>query len=486
VVLKDKRIALGVSGSIAAYKAVEIARLLVKNEARVTAILSREACRFVTPLTFETITGSPAITDLFGGGDWTGTGRSAAATMAHIDLSRDVDAFLVAPATANVIGKAAHGIADDALTTALITCPAPLVIAPAMNFRMWENSQVRRNVAQLRGAGVVFVGPESGPLAEGEVGLGRLSDPEFIVDELRRVLTPASALSGRRVVVTSGRTEEALDPVRFMTNRSSGKMGFALALAARHAGALVTLVTGKSSVAPPRGVEVVKVRSTDEMADAVEREVADADVLIMAAAVSDYRPLQERLHKIESGSERLVMEFMPTQDILRKIKGNKGRRVFVGFALETKNEVENGRRKLVDKGLDLICVNNPLKPGSEFGSDTNIVTLVSRTGRVEVLPRLPKYEVACEILKRVSEFLAPAGAASRAVEPEARAAEEDAGDAASDEAAADAAEARPAPPAPGQRRAPGGIRRGRRGGRRHHVGRPPGRGGDRGNGGARD
>jgi phosphopantothenoylcysteine decarboxylase/phosphopantothenate--cysteine ligase len=400
-------VGLGVSGGIGAYKAVEVARLLQKHGHDVRAVMTRSARRFVGPLTFEAITRHPVITSQFVPG--------MNADIEHIALASTMDVLLVAPATANVIGKFANGIADDFLSALHLATKAPLLMAPAMNTNMWEHEAVQANVRRLESRGVRFVEPGAGYLACGWVGKGRLAEPEAIVEAVQALLQPRTSLTGLRVLVTAGPTIEDLDPVRFIGNRSSGRMGFALAREAQARGASVVLVAGPTPVEPPQVGEVVKVRSAREMHAAVLARVERADVVIMSAAVADYAPAGVSTGKIEkSGSLTITLERTP--DILAELgerRGDRHRPVLVGFAAQTGDPTPSARRKLVAKRVDLIVANDVTAPGAGFDVPTNQVTLVSATG-AESLPLMPKTDVARHVLDRVEQLLMDSPVASAA------------------------------------------------------------------------
>ena len=402
-VLKGKRVLLGITGSIAAYKGVELLRELTKRGATVTVCLTRAAREFVSPFTFEILSGGRVLTDLFGSPLEKTAGLSpegSPSMVQHIEAAAGSDLILVAPATANIIGKVAAGIADDLLSSIIMAAEGKVIFAPAMNVRMWENEIVRHNVGRLGSLGYVFVEPESGALACGEEGKGRLASIETILKEVELVFGEKKPLSETNVLVSAGRTEEPIDEVRYISNRSSGKMGYAIASAARDMGARVTLVSGRVSVEPPRGIRLVSVRTSAEMRKAVLSGARNADLVIMAAAVSDFAPVSAEKGKIPRNAEGFTLNLRGTRDILGELARKKGKKILVGFAVEVKNELERGKEKLRKKNLDLIVVNNPLVEGAGFEEDTNIVTMIDRRGNIERLPRLPKYEVAREVLKR--------------------------------------------------------------------------------------
>jgi phosphopantothenoylcysteine decarboxylase/phosphopantothenate--cysteine ligase len=402
-------IALGVTGGIGAYKAVEVARGLQKAGHDVVAIMTRSARRFVGPLTFEAITRRRVITDQFAPG--------VNADIEHIALASELDLLLVAPATANFIGKCANGIADDFLTSLYLATRAPVVIAPAMNTNMLEHPSVRENITRLMKRGVEFIDPGSGYLACGWIGKGRLAEPDAIVAAALQVLQPAGPLRGRRVVVTAGPTHESIDPVRYLGNRSSGKMGFALAAEAARRGAIVTLVAGPTTVDPPENVETVRVGSAADMHREVVDRASTADVVIMAAAVADYTPMQVATEKIAKSAETLTIQFTPTVDILAELGRNRGSRdrpLLVGFAAETHDVVAKARLKRQTKGMDLIVANDVSRSDAGFGSDSNAVTLIAADGD-ETVALQPKAAVSRVILDRVEAMLAamPAEAANQ-------------------------------------------------------------------------
>ena len=393
-----RRILLGVTGGIACYKSLFVARQLTQAGAEVDVILTRAAREFVGAITFEALTGRPVLTELLAAGH----------ALDHIKLPRAADVVVVAPATADFIARAAGGHADDLLSAALVAATAPVLVCPAMNDMMWANRQVRANVAHLRELGMRVLDPDDGPLAIGEgSGPGRMPEPEIIVQHVGRLLETQGALAGRRIVVTSGPTRERVDPVRFLSNFSSGKMGAEVALAAWRRGADVTLVCGPVS-APyvPKGPRVIRVESTQEMADAVRAALPAADALVMAAAPADFRPAHVAGDKIKKTARPDAIVLEPTPDILVTTRdARKPGAVIVGFALETRDAVSYGRSKLVAKGLDLVVVNDATEEGAGFGVDTNRVTLVTADGD-EALPLMPKADVADAILDRVERLLA--------------------------------------------------------------------------------
>ena len=388
-------IVLGVSGGIAAYKSVYLLRLMGKAGARTRVMMTPNATHFVGPVTFEAICNRPVCTDLY-------DRRDPEAAMRHIEWAREARAVVVAPATANLLGKFAHGIADDALSTFLTVVTCPVLLCPAMNSDMYLSPAVQRNLEILRSDGHVVLSPGEGELACGVSGTGRLPEPEQIMDRLESALTRKD-LGGRRVLVTAGPTREFLDPVRFISNPSSGRMGFAVARAAEHRGAEVTLVSGPVNLPDPPGMEVVRVTTAHEMAQAVLDRVADAEIIVKTAAVSDYRPREIATHKIKKGDaeETLILEQNP--DILREIGARKGNRFLVGFAAETRDLRENASQKLRKKNLDMIVGNVITEAGAGFGSEDNRVTFFYPDGGQEILESMPKIAVAHRLLDRVVE-----------------------------------------------------------------------------------
>ncbi len=393
------RITLGVTGGVAAYKAAELVRRLQHDGFSVQVVMTRGAREFVTPLTFAALSGQKVITDLFG--DSSGGEANLESAIEHIAVAQRTDLLLVAPATADIIGKFARGIADDFLTTLYLASTAPVVIAPAMNVNMWNHAATQQNVETLRARGVRVVDPAEGYLACGMIGAGRLAGQEDIVSAVREVLKTQRDLEGDTVLITAGPTCEDLDPVRYITNRSSGKMGYAVAEAAVLRGAKVILVSGPVSLDVPAGVERIGVRTAKEMHHAVAERIADSSIAILAAAVADYRPTQQHAEKIKKGNAPLTISLEPTTDILAEVAKNKGQKIVVGFAAETDHVAENARKKLTAKNADLIVGNDVTAEGAGFDQDTNVVTLFSRDGRDLALPKMNKSEVAQQILDEV-------------------------------------------------------------------------------------
>jgi phosphopantothenoylcysteine decarboxylase/phosphopantothenate--cysteine ligase len=392
--LRDRVIALGITGSIAAYKAVDIASRLTQAGALVDVMMTEAATRFVTPLTLRSITRRAVFVDMF----------DPASELAeeHVELARRADVVAVAPATAATLARLAHGLAGDVVSLTVLATRAPVILAPAMDSQMYENAATQANIDLLRERGMTFVGPVEGRLASGRSGLGRLAEADEILGAIRYVLGRRGDLAGRKIVVSAGGTQEPIDPVRFVGNFSSGKMGYALAEAARDRGAEVVLVSAPVSLPCPYGVRLVPVRRAVEMRDAIAADCADADVLIMAAAVADYEPASRVEQKIKRKGERLALELAETPDILA---GVKGKFVRVGFAAESQNVVRNATEKLSRKKLDLMVANDITAAGSGFGSDTNQVVMIDTSGRAESLPLLPKYDVAQRVLDRVVSLL---------------------------------------------------------------------------------
>ena len=394
--LENSRIALGVTGSIACYKAVDLASKLKQAGALVDVIMTREACNFLTPLTFQSITHRPVVTDVFD--------PQSELRIDHVAIAERADAVIVAPATANTIAKITHGFADDALTTTILATQAPLIIAPAMDAHMYDNVTTQQNVSRLRSRGVIIAGPASGRLASGLVGKGRLIETPDLLGCLRRTLGRSGDLAGRKIVVSAGGTQEAIDPVRVIANHSSGKMGFAVAEAARDRGASVSIVSAPTALSDPFGINVVKVQSALQMKNALQFECSDADALVMAAAVADWRPSSTSEQKMKKGdSDTWEIELTKNPDIVAGIVGE--RLVKVGFAAESEDLLKNAESKLLSKGLHLIAANDITAEDSGFGVDTNRVVLLDREGGKQSLPLMSKYDVGCVILDRVLDYL---------------------------------------------------------------------------------
>ncbi len=393
------RIALGVTGGVAAYKAAELVRRLQQEGLDVQVVMTRAAQEFITPLTFAALTGQKVITEMFSEASQTPANIESA--IEHIAVAQRIDLLLVAPATADVLARMAHGLANDFLTTLYLATKAPVVVAPAMNVNMWDHSATQQNVSTLRARGVRVVPPDEGYLACGMTGSGRLAGLEAIVETVRQVLGLKRDLAAETVLVTAGPTCEDLDPVRFLTNRSSGKMGYALAEAALRRGARVILVSGPTQLLPPQNAEFIPVRTTEEMHRAVLEHALGATVVIMAAAVADFRPAAVQPKKIKREQGRLTVQLEATADILAELAREKGPRILVGFAAETDRVAENARVKLEGKGLDLVVANDVTRADAGFDVDTNVVTLFARGAEPVELPRLTKREVADRVLDEV-------------------------------------------------------------------------------------
>jgi phosphopantothenoylcysteine decarboxylase/phosphopantothenate--cysteine ligase len=392
---KMANIVLGVSGGIACYKAVELVRLLVKAELRVQVIMTRGAMEFVTPLTFQTLSGNPVASETFN--------LTQESEIGHINLADSADLFVIAPATANIIGKIANGIADDLLTTVVMATQAPVLIAPAMNIHMYDNPALQENLRKLRRFGYHLMEPAEGFLACGYEGKGRLPDPEKIVEEVQRLLKKPD-LVGERFLITAGPNREPLDPVRYISNRSSGKMGYALARAALRRGAEVLLVTGPTALEPPAGARTIAVTTAVEMRDAVVKEFAACSAVIMAAAVADYRPVRSAEKKIKRGKGVIEITLEPNPDILKELGQIKDGKILVGFAAETEELTANAAKKLREKNLDMIIANNVTEAGSGFDGDTNIATILDRRGAAKSLPLMSKDDLADRIFDHFLAF----------------------------------------------------------------------------------
>lgn len=394
--LKGKKIVLGVTGGIAAYKSAELTRLFVKSGADVTVIMTKNATEFITPLTFGTLSGNPVYTGVFSlTGEW---------EIGHISLAEDADILVIAPATANIIGKIASGIADDLLSTTVMATRAPILICPAMNTNMNENAIVRANMEKLSSMGYFVMNAEQGELACKTEGSGRLPSVEGILEEAISILTEKD-LKGETILVTAGPTREPIDPVRYVTNYSSGKMGYAIAKVAKRRGAAVILISGPASLPIPDGVKFISVSSAVEMKDSVMEHLDESSIIIKAAAVADYRPSRYSTSKIKKKEDHLSILMERNPDILYQLGEKKGERVLVGFAMETEDLVKNASGKMIEKNADLIVANDLSVEGSGFSHDTNIVKIIDRQGTIEELPRMGKEDVAGRILDRVKEII---------------------------------------------------------------------------------
>ena len=390
--LAGKHIILGVTGSIAAYKIASLASMLAKQHADVTVIMTKNATNFINPITFESLTGNKCLVDTFD--------RNFEFQVEHVSLAKRTDVFLTAPASANVIAKAAHGIADDMLTTTLLACTCPKIIAPAMNTRMYQNPIVQDNIEILKRYGMEVITPANGYLACGDTGAGKMPEPEALYESIVKALTPKD-MAGKKVLVTAGPTQEKIDPVRYISNHSTGKMGYAIALSAVRRGADVTLVSGKTNLQAPTGVRFVPVVSAADMAEAVKAAAFEQDIIIKAAAVADYRPSVTADEKMKKKDGELSIALERTEDILAWLGNHRQEgQILCGFSMETENLLENSRAKLEKKKIDMIVANSLRQEGAGFGTDTNVVTLLTKEG-AEELPLLSKEEVADRLLDRL-------------------------------------------------------------------------------------
>ena len=391
--LRGKTVLLGVSGSIAAYKIANLASALMKQHATVHVLMTKNATNFINPITFESLTGNKCLVDTFD--------RNLQFQVEHVALATAADVVMVAPASANVIGKIAHGIADDMLTTTVMACRCPKILAPAMNTNMFENPVVQDNLKILQKYGWEIVQPAVGYLACGATGAGKMAEPEILLEYINREIARKKDLAGKKILVTAGPTQESIDPVRYVTNHSSGKMGYALAKVCMQRGAQVTLVTGPTQIPEPMFVDVVKITTAREMFEAVTARAADQDIIIKAAAVADYRPKEVKNEKVKKSSSEISLEMEKTDDILKFLGEHKREGQFLcGFSMETENMVENSRKKLEKKNLDLVVANNLKVEGAGFLGDTNVVTLISKDKEVS-LPKMSKEETADHILDAI-------------------------------------------------------------------------------------
>jgi phosphopantothenoylcysteine decarboxylase/phosphopantothenate--cysteine ligase len=392
-ILKNKTVVLGVTGSIAAYKIANLASSLVKKGANVHVIMTKNATNFINPITFETLTGNKCLVDTFD--------RNFEFSVEHVSLAKQADIFMVAPASANVIGKIANGIADDMLTTTIMACKCHKVISPAMNTNMFENSIVQDNLEKLRNYGYEVIDPASGYLACGDTGAGKMPEPTVLESYIMKNIAMEKDMAGKKVLITAGPTMEAIDPVRFISNHSTGKMGYALAKIAMERGAEVTLVTGKTYIEKPDFVKIIDVKSAKEMFDAVDKEFDSQDIVIMSAAVADYRPKTVADEKIKKNDGKTAIELERTDDILGTMSKRKKNQFLCGFSMETEHMLENSKNKLKKKNLDMICANNLKVEGAGFGTDTNVVTLITENESRQ-LPIMSKEQVANEILTEIN------------------------------------------------------------------------------------
>ncbi len=392
-ILKSKTVVLGVTGSIAAYKIANLASSLVKKGANVHVIMTKNATNFINPITFETLTGNKCLVDTFD--------RNFEFSVEHVSLAKQADIFMVAPASANVIGKIANGIADDMLTTTIMACKCHKVISPAMNTNMFENPIVQDNLEKLRNYGYEVIDPASGYLACGDTGAGKMPEPTVLESYIMKNIAMEKDMAGKKVLITAGPTMEAIDPVRFISNHSTGKMGYALAKIAMERGAEVTLVTGKTYIEKPDFVKIIDVKSAKEMFDAVDKEFDSQDIVIMSAAVADYRPKTVADEKIKKNDGETAIELERTDDILGTMSKRKKNQFLCGFSMETEHMLENSKNKLKKKNLDMICANNLKVEGAGFGTDTNVVTLITENESRQ-LPIMSKEQVANEILTEIN------------------------------------------------------------------------------------
>jgi len=397
MVLKGKSVVVGVCGGIAAYKVVDVVSRLRKLGAEVDVIMTANAQKFVTPLTFQSISHNPVVADMFA--------EPVQWDIRHISLAQKADLFLIAPATANIIGKLASGIADDMLSTTVMATRAPVLIVPAMNYNMYANAIVQQNIEKLKKLGYFFMEPDTGMMAEGSSGKGRLPEPSVIVDTVAAMLKPVRDLEGLKFLVTAGPTREAIDPVRYLSNRSSGKMGFAVAEAAVSRGAEVTLIAGPVSMERPPGVDYVSVISADEMFDAVMKHFNSCDAVVMAAAVADYKAASVEKLKIKKKDDELTLKLVKNKDILYELGKIKGDKILAGFCAETDNLSENALKKISKKNLDLIVANDVTMEGAGFGTDTNIIKILKSDGSGKDFPLMSKLEAAHRILDEILEII---------------------------------------------------------------------------------
>jgi len=395
--LKGINVVVGVCGGIAAYKVADVVSRLIKLGAEVNVIMTKNAQDFVAPLTFQSLSQNYVVTDMFD--------EPKTWEVEHIALAKKADIFLIAPATANVVGKMVNGIADDMLTTTVMATQGKVIIAPAMNTNMYLNPIVQRNIERLKADGYLFVDPESGRLACDDIGIGKLAKPETIVEAVLNASIHSADLKGKKVLITAGPTQESIDPVRYITNHSTGKMGYAIAEMAQKRGAKVILVSGKTNIEVPRGVALVPVRSSEDMYNAVMANFENCDVIIKAAAVADYRPTDISETKVKKKDDDLVIKLTRSKDIALELGKVKGDRILVGFAAETNSILENAQGKIEKKNLDLIVANDVTAKGAGFGSDTNIVTLIDKNGHRDHLDKMTKRQVADKIIDKILTLL---------------------------------------------------------------------------------
>ena len=391
--MSNINVVLGVSGGIAAYKALDVVSKLKKHNINVDVIMTKSACEFVTPLSFQSLSQNMVVKDMFE--------EPKAFEIQHISLAKKADLLVVVPATANIIGKVANGIADDMLSTTIMATKAKVIFAPAMNTNMYTNPITQENIAKLKKLGYGFINPDSGRLACGDIGEGKLADTEIIVDRILSELYHPKDMIGKRVLVTAGPTRAALDPVRFITNHSTGKMGYAIAMEARDRGAEVVLVSGPTELKSPEGIKVIKVETNEEMFDAVRAEYNSCDIVVKSAAVSDYKPKDYSKEKIKKGEGNLIVEFTRDNDILKYLGDNKKQQILIGFAAESNDVIDNAHKKLSKKNLDYIVANNITESDAGFGTDTNRVTIIRRDGAIKSLDSMSKRAVGCELFNMI-------------------------------------------------------------------------------------
>ena len=391
--LKNKTVLLGVTGSIAAYKIANLARMLKKLNCTVHVLMTRNATEFINPITFETLTGNKCLIDTFD--------RNFQYSVEHVALAKQADVVMIAPASANVIGKIANGIADDMLTTTVMACPCHKIISPAMNHNMFHNPIVQDNLAKLERFGYEIIKPDTGMLANGDIGDGRMPEEAVLLEYILKTIAYEKDLTGKKILITAGATQEAIDPVRFITNHSTGKMGFAIAKAAMYRGADVTVIAGHTEVDPPMFVNLIRVKSAQDMFEAVTANAKQYDIIIKSAAVADYTPVTTAENKIKKSDSDSSIQLKRTQDILKYLGEHKPEHQFLcGFSMETENVLENSRKKLTSKNCDLICANSLTTEGAGFGTDTNVLTLITKDYCV-LLPKISKEEAAHEILNKI-------------------------------------------------------------------------------------
>ncbi|MBE6876761.1 MAG: bifunctional phosphopantothenoylcysteine decarboxylase/phosphopantothenate--cysteine ligase CoaBC [Ruminococcus sp.] len=394
--LKNKTVLLGVTGSIAAYKIANLARMLKKLHCNVHVLMTQNATQFINPVTFETLTENKCLIDTFD--------RNFQYSVEHVALAKQADVVMIAPASANVIGKIANGIADDMLTTTVMACPCKKIISPAMNHNMFHNPIVQDNISKLEHFGYEIIKPDKGMLANGDIGDGRMPEESVLLEYILKEIAHKKDLTGKKILITAGATQEAIDPVRFITNHSTGKMGFAIAKAAMQRGAEVTLIAGHTEIEPPMFVKLIRIKSAQDMFEAVTEISGQQDIIIKSAAVADYTPVMTAEHKVKKSDADIKIELKRTQDILKYLGEHKPEQQFLcGFSMETENVIENSRKKLISKNCDMICANSLTAEGAGFGTDTNILTLITKDSETE-LPKLSKEEASHRILDKILEI----------------------------------------------------------------------------------